>query len=74
MVWTVLWLLWIAAFFAIEVPALRNKTPGDTLSEHVWKWFAVKDANRKGLTRLRRWGLLAFLAWLSFHFLSGGWM
>jgi hypothetical protein len=70
--WTVLWLAWIAAFFAIEVPALLNRQDGDTLSEHVWSWFAVKDKSKKGLVRARRFCLLAGLAWLCAHFLTGG--
>ena len=28
-----LWIAWIVAFFAIELPALFNKKEGDTLSE-----------------------------------------
>lgn len=73
MIWTALWLAWIAAFFAIEVPALFDKDSGATLSAHVWAWFAVKDHERTAWVRLRRWFLLAFVAWLSLHFLTGGW-
>lgn len=40
---TIAWLVWGLAFAAIELPAVFNKTKGDTLSEHIWKWFAVKD-------------------------------
>ncbi|MER7445023.1 hypothetical protein ABTW73_30135 [Micromonospora avicenniae] len=70
---TALWLLWLAAFLAVEGVALFNKTPGDTLSEHVWKWFAVGGSQpRTGWVRLRRFALLAFLAWLVLHFLTGG--
>jgi hypothetical protein len=64
------WILWIIQFLATEGLALANKTPGDTLSEFVWKWFSIKD---KGTGwRLRRFSLLAFLAWQVAHFLSGG--
>lgn len=68
--WTVAWALWISAFFAIEIPAIANKKPGDTLSEHVWSWFAIKG--KPTGWRARRLVLLAFLAWLSLHFLTGG--
>lgn len=63
------WLFWIAMFFVVEGPAVLNKTPGDTLTEHVRKWFAVKD--KPPGWRLRRIALLSFLAWLCVHFLTG---
>ncbi|WJN63257.1 hypothetical protein [Streptomyces phage phiScoe54] len=71
--WTWAWLAWIGLFLAIEGKALFNKTEGDTLSEHVWKWFGTsKLAKPSGTVRLRRFVLLAFMAWLSVHFLTGG--
>lgn len=64
------WVVWLLMFGAIEGVALANKTPGDTLSEHIWRWFSIKH---KGAGwRARRFGLLAFLAWLVAHFLTGG--
>ncbi|AFU62247.1 hypothetical protein TG1_53 [Streptomyces phage TG1] len=69
------WLAWIAAFGVVEGRALFNKTPGDTLSEHVWKWFATEAGSTgkpSGWVRMRRFTLAAFLAWLSLHFLTGG--
>ncbi|MFF7361091.1 hypothetical protein [Streptomyces sp. NPDC008125] len=67
------WLVWLGAFVAIEGRALFNRSAGDTLSEHVWSWFAVKgSADPTGWVRLRRFTLLAFMAWLSAHFLTGG--
>ncbi|MEX1655529.1 hypothetical protein ABZ960_20470 [Streptomyces pseudovenezuelae] len=73
-VWSWLWVGWLGAFVAIEGKALFNKTKGDTLSEHVWKWFATArvDHDPTGWVRLRRFTLLAFMAWLSVHFLTGG--
>jgi hypothetical protein len=68
--WTLGWVLWIAAFGALEGPALLNQTKGDTLSEHVWTWFAVTDTSHA--TRWRRLALLTFLAWLVVHLLGGG--
>ncbi len=64
------WLVWLAMFGAIEGAALANRRAGDTLSEHVWQWCSIKG---KGAGwRARRFGLLAFLAWLSAHMLTGG--
>lgn len=68
--WTALWLLWGSMFVAIEAPAVLNKTKGDTLSEHIWKWFAIKDKTSWWL--VRRGILAAFLLWLVTHFLTGG--
>jgi hypothetical protein len=68
--WTVAWLLWILQFIAIEGQALLNKTPGDTLTEHVHKWFSLET---KGFGwRARRASLIAFLSWLTLHFLFPG--
>jgi hypothetical protein len=77
--WTWAWLGWGVYFLIVEVLALINSTAGDTLSEHAWAWLgyaatgqgpAVRRPN--GWTRLRRFMLLAFLAWLSVHLLTGG--
>lgn len=80
-VYTIAWLVWLAYFLVVEVMALFNSKPGDTLSEHVWAWFGTQrrkpgEAARKpsGWTQFRRFALLAFLAWLTLHFLSGGWV
>jgi hypothetical protein len=75
-VYTVLWLIWGAYFAVVEGVALFNSKNGDTLSEHVWAWFGTErgDMTRPvtAWTRFRRFLLLAFMAWLSVHFLSGG--
>ena len=70
--WTRAWLIWIAEFFVIEGSALARHKSEDTLSDHVWAWFDVpkhKAPNRS--ERVRRVVLLAFLAWLGAHFLTG---
>ena len=77
MSWAVVWISWLVAFLVAEGVALFNKEEGDTLSEHVWKWFAVGDARHPrpevtGWVRARRFALLAFMAWLTAHFLTGG--
>jgi hypothetical protein len=78
---TIGWLLWIGWFVVEEGFAFKRGTTGNTLSEHVWKWFGIPDANSKKAlvqepitwaVRARRFALLAFLAWLSLHFLTGG--
>lgn len=75
-VYTILWLVWAAMFAIVEGVALANKTPGDTLSEHVWALFRTRRTDFgktvTGTTRLRRFTLLAGLAWLVAHFLTGG--
>jgi hypothetical protein len=67
---TWLWLIWLGFFVAIEGQALFDKEPSDTLSEHVWAWFAIKTKPK--WWRARRFVLLAFMTWLSVHFLTGG--
>lgn len=68
------WVAWLALFILVEGIALFNKRAGDTLSEHVWRWFAIdtRGGRNSKAWRLRRVALLGFLAWLSAHFLSGG--
>jgi len=39
MVWALLWIGWALAFFAIELPAVFNKTHDDTLSERLRALF-----------------------------------
>jgi hypothetical protein len=67
--WTVAWLLWGLMFTVIEAPAILNRTKGDTLSEHVWRWGAIKT-KPKGW-QLRRFGLLTSLTYMLVHFLTG---
>ena len=67
--WTWLWVFWIAMFLAIEVPAIVNKTEGDTLSEHTRRWFATRT--KPMAWRIRRLVLLFFLVWLVVHFFLG---
>lgn len=73
-VWTWAWLGWGAYFAVVEGMALANSKPGDTLSEHVWQFLGYSEGVRQptGWTRLRRFMVLAFMAWLSVHFLTGG--
>jgi len=67
--YTVAWLLWGAMFVAVEGAAIIDKDPGDTLSEHVWSWFRVKDKGSGW--KIRRRVLQLFMTWLSAHFVLG---
>lgn len=74
---TISWLVWAAAFAVIEGIALTNHVKGDTLSEHIWALFRVPRPGRPnpmpdGLTRLSRFLLLAGMAWLTVHLVTGG--
>lgn len=69
--YTWLWIGWLLAFVGIEAVALINKDKGDTLSEHIWKWFSVKEKGNPHRT-FRMVCLGGFLAWLVTHFMTGG--
>ena len=72
---TIAWLVWIVAFFGIEGKALLHRHNGDTLSEHIRRWFGTDPAGRRDITafaRVRRIGLLVGLVWLSVHLLTNG--
>lgn len=75
-VFTLLWLGWLIYFAIVEGVALFNGSrTGDTLSEHVWAWFGISSSKpATAWSRARRFILLAFMAWLSLHFMSGGWV
>ena len=64
------WLIWLAAFLVLEGKAIFNRVPNDTLSAHLWRWFAIKGKPR--LWQARRLALLLGLAWLVVHLLTGG--
>jgi len=64
-IWTVLWVAWVLGFFAIEIPALRNDIKGDTLSEHLRRWFRVDT--HLGRTVWLVASALFFVAWFIPH-------
>lgn len=79
MTWNALWVGWLLIFAALEGYALFRRIPGATFSEHVWEWFAIDvdaiGARKRGHVRLwraRKITLVALVAWLAVHFLSGG--
>ena len=73
-IFTAAWIFIIVWFAVWETIAIVRKKRGDTLSEHVWQWFSLKG----GKDKLKPWqaglrfAFLAFWAWLTLHFLSGG--
>ena len=67
--WTVCWLLWSVMFAAIELPAVLNRTDGDTLSEHLRSWFALRGKPAGWV--VRRAALAAFFAWFVAHLFTG---
>jgi hypothetical protein len=60
--WPWLWLAWLVAFLAVEIPAAIRKAKNDTLSEHVWRWFRGP---------WRRLVIGAFMVALTCHFVFG---
>jgi len=66
---TVAWLAILGAGAATEVIALRSDRKDDTLSEHVWRWFGVKQGRK---AKTRRAVLVMLMVWLTAHFVSGG--
>lgn len=73
---TIAWLVWGLYFAVVEIYAIvrsHRGAPGGTLSEHVWAWFGTaKDTHANTWAYLRRFALIAFMAWLSIHFIGGG--
>lgn len=61
------WLVWIAVFVAYEFYAYFNRKPGDTFSERVWDWFAIRRPGARFGT-LRRLMLAGFLGAIYGHF------
>ena len=70
--WTIGWLAWIGFFALWEGLALRRGWDA-TLSGHLCRWFGIDgDPNPDGVKRTRRFALVAGLAWLAAHLLTGG--
>lgn len=70
-VYSYAWYAWGALFVVIEGLALKNKNPGDTLSEHIWNIFKV-DKETPWVLTPRKVALGGFMAWLATHFFTGG--
>lgn len=72
MIWTILWVIWIIGFFAVEIPAIiheKRHGSGATLSAHVRSWFSTMKHDKAW--RIRRLVLLFLLVWLVVHFFAG---
>ena len=73
-VFTAAWLAMGVWFLIFEGLAIWRAKGDDTLSEHIWDWFKLRGPKRN-LSRAQgflRFGFLAFWAWLTVHFLTGG--
>lgn len=69
-IWAAGLLLSSSCFLAYEIPAARNDTPGDTLSEFIW-WAASQHPIIALTIAFITTGLAI---WLPFHFnLRGSW-
>ena len=66
--YTAAWVTWLAAFALVEGVALADKDQGDTLSEHVRKWFRTHTRGGK-LAFAVAW--LGFAGWFLVHILAG---
>ena len=73
--WELAWVVLLVLAGLLELAALIAKGNKDTLSYHMWKWFAVRFTNPDSkLVKVRRLLLLLIMAWLTVHFLTGGWV
>jgi hypothetical protein len=74
--WTIGWLGWGLYFAVLEGAALvrsHRGGPDGTLSAHVWVWFGTdKHTHADSWAYVRRFVLLAFMTWLTVHFVGGG--
>lgn len=73
---TVFWVAWVVAGLAVEIWALLNRRPGDTLSEQFWKWLTgVRHPIREPAWCV--WAgralILAFAVWIGPHLAFGWW-
>ena len=66
-VYAVLWIIWIAAFLAIELTAIGTGNTRYTLSDFIWR---LEEVN--GAWTFLRFAVCAFCIWLFFH-LAFGW-
>jgi hypothetical protein len=67
--WPFVWIL--GTFLVPELLAAFDKKPGGTLSEWVWKVFALRPGTAQRWRHARRWAFGCFWASLSLHFLFG---
>ena len=63
--YTILWLLLIGQFFAVEGQALVNKNYKGTLTAHLRKWASFEG--KGNWWRARRIAWISFMAWMLVH-------
>lgn len=66
--YTLGWIIWILGFGVLEYKAIKNKSEGDTLSEHVWSVIGTGADSPSALNWVFRIGLGGLFAWLIPHF------
>jgi len=73
--WKIYWLvIWFGLGFGVfEAIALIKPQRGDTLSETVWGLFNSTGPVNPADWPFKRYILLAFMIWLTFHFVWGIW-
>lgn len=69
--YTIGWIVWILGFGVLEYKAIKDKRPGDTLSEHVWEAIGTKDKSPSAINWICRITLGLGFAWLIPHFFTG---
>lgn len=67
---TIAWISWIVGFLVIEFWAIFRQDEGDTLSEHLRKWFNVKTNH--GRTVWLVVSFIFFVVWFIPH-IAFGW-
>jgi hypothetical protein len=68
-VYTWLWIALLVAIVVVELVALVDRAPGDTLSEHLWLWGATREpyGSLRGWVLVRRLVLFLVTGWLFLH-------
>lgn len=69
----VFWVSVLLAGGTVELVALKRPAPGDTLSEHMWKWLRVADPRPTLPFIVLRALTAAVMVWLAGHFAMGWW-
>jgi hypothetical protein len=72
-VFTVVWVAVFVVGGVTELVALLNRRDGDTLSEHVWRVFRVRDPRPTPVVLILRGLMILVLIWLTGHFGMGWW-